>query len=124
MCAAAAATRRVTCTMMKWTSVHDASNWMLNRHSSTRTPRTNAGGEASRMTDRKCGNSHCDSEFVWGASLTILESETRIVKILETRDVNRRLELSIYLESSYQNISSCQYLRLSTRQHTHDQMLS
>ena len=31
-------------------------------------------GEASRMTDRKCGNSHCDSEFVWGASLTILES--------------------------------------------------
>ena len=26
------------------------------------------------MTDRKCGNSHCDSEFVWGASLTILES--------------------------------------------------
>ena len=26
------------------------------------------------MTDRKCGDSHCDNEFVWGASLTILQS--------------------------------------------------
>ena len=34
------------------------------------------------MTDRKSGNSHCDSEFVWGASLTILESWEIFISLL------------------------------------------
>ena len=39
-----------TSTMMKWTSVHDASNWMLTRHSSMKTRLTNAG--ESQSNDR------------------------------------------------------------------------
>ena len=36
-----------TCTTMKWTFVLGVSNWMLTRHNSTRTRRTNAGGSQS-----------------------------------------------------------------------------
>ena len=54
------------------------------------------------MTDRKCGNSHCDSEFVWGASLTKLESwEKFFISLLIFKFASDLYSIGTYILDNY-----------------------